>query len=56
MIKANGTTRPSSSGGAVARGDPVQGALAELVHPLIYTQESVWRLVTLFSSSALRLM
>ena len=33
----------------------MQGALAELVHPLIYTQESVWRLVTLFSSSALRL-
>ena len=35
---------------AVARGDPVQGALAELLHPLIYTQECVWRLITLFSS------
>ena len=28
----------------------MQGAPAELVHPLIYTQDSVCRLVTLFSS------
>ena len=28
----------------------MQGALAELLHPLIYTQECVWRLITLFSS------
>ena len=40
----------------VARGDPVQGALAELVHQLIYTEDVVWRLVALFLVSALRHM
>jgi hypothetical protein len=35
---------------ALARSDPVQGAPAELVHPLIYTQGSIRPLVALFSS------
>ena len=30
--------------------DPVHGALTQLIHPLIYTQDSVRRFVTLFSS------
>ena len=43
-------------GAAIARNRPVQSAPAELVHPLIYTQEGVWRLVALFLVSALRHM
>jgi hypothetical protein len=56
MIKTHGTTRRPSSEPWLRGGDPVQGAPAELFHPLIYTQEGVWRLVTLFSSRRLRLM